>query len=344
VYHHPVIPSKKQVKKATQDPSKAASYFLKPRYRNTCVRITSRLPVGTNILAHDWDVCIILDTCRVDALRAVADEYAFVGEVKRIWSLGGSSPEWMVQTFDSDWIDILSDTAYLTANAWTERVLADRLCSDHESYSRTIIERLRKYGNWDPVFPFDLGRLEKIWEYVPEDQEMNKQFDPGGLMPGGAPARYVTDRAISVAQNNDYDRLILHYMQPHAPYLANAWTTQRDPHEYEKRPFEYLRKSGDRKIIWNTYINELRYVLDDVALLLRNIEANQVVISADHGEAFGEFGVFNHHTGSLHPQIRFVPWVETSATESDSYTPQVKTVKKNNISVNERLEALGYKS
>lgn len=307
------------------------------------MRITSRFPLGTNILNRDWDVCIILDACRVDVLQEVAAEYEFIDEVDRIWSLGGSSPEWIVHTFDSDWNGPLSNTAYLTSNAWAERVLVDRLYPDDESADNKTIERLRQCGDWNPIFPSELGSLEKIWEYIPEDQEINEEVDPGGLMPGGAPPRYVTDRAISVARHSEYDRLILHYMQPHAPYLAEARRKGRDPYEYEKQPFKYLRRTGDRESVWNAYLGELRYVLDDVALLLRNIDANQVVISADHGEAFGEYGVFNHHTGSLHPNIRFVPWVRTSASNTESYIPQVKASKNNDVSVNDRLEALGYK-
>jgi len=31
--------------------------------------LTSRLTVGTNLYKREWDVAVILDTCRVDALR-----------------------------------------------------------------------------------------------------------------------------------------------------------------------------------------------------------------------------------------------------------------------------------
>jgi len=83
-------------------------------------------------------------------------------------------------------------------------------------------------------------------------------------------------------------------------------------------------------------------VLDDIELLLDNIDAEKVVVSADDGEAFGEYGIYSHYTGSLHPHIRYVPWVTTSATDSESYQPIVEAKESANVSTEENLEALGY--
>lgn len=338
-----MVPSTRQIVKGLRDPVGATCYLAKPIYRNACVAVTSRFPLGTNILNQDWDVYIVLDTCRVDALREIAHEYGYLGSINQIVSVGGSSPEWMVHTFDRRWMKLLQNTAYLTANAWTERILDDRLAPDNRYSEMEILNRLRRFGDWDLVQSDDVGRIEKIWKYVSEDEKITQYHDPNGLMPGGAPPRYVTDRAISVAREFEYDRLILHYMQPHAPYVANSLHEERDLHHYEKEPFSYLRETGKRDEVWNAYIDELRFVLDDIELLLCNINAETVVISADHGEAFGEYSSYNHHTGSLHPKVRVVPWVVTSATDTGSYSPQVEPEEQRNISVDESLRALGYR-
>ncbi|MFB6225192.1 MAG: hypothetical protein ABEI13_01925, partial [Candidatus Paceibacteria bacterium] len=41
---------------------------------------TSHHPVGINVLDLEWDTLILLDTCRVDALREVAPEYDFLND------------------------------------------------------------------------------------------------------------------------------------------------------------------------------------------------------------------------------------------------------------------------
>jgi len=339
-----MFPSREQVKKGVHNPKRAISYFLKPAYRKGSVALTSRVHVGTHILERDWDLCIILDTCRVDALREVAEEYDFIEDVNWVLSVGGSSPEWMVHTFDTQWRETLQNTAYLTSNAWTEKVLEDRLQPTDRYSNFQILKVLRRFGSWEFVHPDELGRLEKIWRYIPEDERTTEKHDPAGLMQGGAPPRYVTERAISVGREFEFDRILLHYMQPHAPYMANVIDEGRDPYEYEKNPFDYLQESDQWSEVWDAYLDELRYVLDDVAILLRNIDAETVVISADHGEALGEYGIYNHHTGSLHPWIRRVPWMVTSSTDTESYSPQIEPQERDGTSVDNNLKALGYKS
>jgi len=63
--------------------------------------ITKWRPWGTNVFDRDWDALIILDACRVDALREVEDEYDFLTVDDSITSVGSTSFEWMNHTFDS---------------------------------------------------------------------------------------------------------------------------------------------------------------------------------------------------------------------------------------------------
>jgi len=325
-----------------RNPIGAVRHATMPLYRNSAVAFTSHVPLGAHVLRQDWDLLIILDTCRVDALREIAREYEFIERIDDVWSIGGSSPEWMVHTFDSAWRDSLKNTAYLTSNAWAERVLEDRLAPGDAYTGHEIIERLRRFGEWDLIDPAHLGRFEKIWKYVPENEKSTGRQDPAGLMPGGAPPEYVTDRGIAVGREGDHDRLILHYMQPHAPYSANAIREKRGLYEYEESPFSYLNDSGDRNTVWTSYLDELRYVLDEISSLLKNIDAEKVVVSADHGEAFGEYSVYNHHTGSIHPKIRKVPWVTTSATDTRTRSTHIEPRERDSVSVEDTLGALGY--
>ena len=81
-----------------------------------------------------------------------------------------------------------------------------------------------------------------------------------------------------------------------------------------------------------------------MAILLKNVDARTVAISADHGEAFGEYWEYGHHIGSLHPKVRTVPWVETTATDEGTYTPSIDPPSQTSTgrSVEAQLESLGY--
>lgn len=338
-----MLPSASQLAKGIRNPGNALRYLTQPhRYRAGVVAATSRVQLGTSIFDRDWDVCVILDTCRVDALRQLEDEYPFIEGVDRTVSVGGSSPEWMAQTFDAHHEEILEETAYLSANAWIEKVIDERLCPDDEYHDYRILKHLRDYGDWNIASRADFGRLEKIWRYVPEEQQPDKESDPRNMRQGGSPPRYVTDRGVAVWRRFDYDRLILHYMQPHAPYIDQLRTT-RELDDIHRDPFRFLEETGERQRVWDAYLNELRCVLDDLQILLSNIDAETVIITADHGEAFGEYGVYKHHSGSLHPKVRLVPWIKTSATDTWSYEPEVEPVAQSTVSTGETLRALGYR-
>lgn len=42
------------------------------------------------------------------------------------------------------------------------------------------------------------------------------------------------------------------------------------------------------------------------------------MITADHGDLFGEFGQYGHPEGFVHPNLNQVPWVETTATDEET--------------------------
>lgn len=84
-------------------------------------------------------------------------------------------------------------------------------------------------------------------------------------------------------------------------------------------------------------------MLNDVELLLQNIDAPTTVISADHGQLFGEKGLYGHPPSMPIKAVQYVPWIKTTASDTKDYQPQSYTRTKDGTNRNERLRALGYK-
>jgi len=291
------------------------------QYVGTTMSLFSRYPIGTNVFERDWDVLLILDTCRVDALNEVAHEYDFIKTVDSMTSVGSCSPEWIGCTFTEKYIDAIQDTIYISANAFAERVLVDREFPDS---NRGI-----SWSNWRTVRGRDFLALDQPWKYAPDPPH-------GHIRP-----EHLTDRAIANAKEHEPDRMIVHYSQPHAPYTANADAEERELKEYEQNPRDYLRNDGDYNKVWEAYLDNLRLVLDEVSIILNNIDANTVAISADHGEAFGEWGIYHHLAGLPHPHLKRVPWVTTSASNTGDYQPTLSP-DSTEKAVEEHLRDLGY--
>jgi hypothetical protein len=285
--------------------------------------LSSRRPIGRNVYDADWDLLIVLDACRVDALEAVADDYEFIDAIDRVLSVGSHSREWLAGTFTRQWCDEVARTAMITGNGHTQPVFFD-----NESPPKETVPFC--WPNWDPVSGETFARLEMIWQ---DDH-------PDGY---GVPPRPITDRTISIGRDENHDRLIAHYMQPHVPYIAEAIREDRERTEIEARGWEHLKSGAvDEETHWQLYEANLRFVLDEVEILLDNVDAERVVITADHGNAFGEFGAYGHPEGFLHPNVKVVPWVVTSATDSESHIPEPRSEGDVSTSMEDHLEAMGY--
>jgi hypothetical protein len=282
---------------------------------------SSRHPVGRNVYETDWDLLVVLDACRVDALRAVAPEYDFVDGVESVRSVASTSDEWMAQTFTPEHAAAIRDTHYVTANAFAKQVVEEREMPGDD-----------RLTSWDVVGPGAFHRIDHVWEQKPETRFPHVLADT------------LTDRAIAAGRESDAGRLVVHYLQPHDPYVANALAEDREMAPHEADPFGALRDgTATLDTVWASYLDNLRYVLDSVARLLANVDAERAVLTADHGEAFGEWGLYRHLCGNLHPAVKRVPWVETTAEDTGDSEPTVERPDRPSADVEEQLRDLGYR-
>ena len=289
--------------------------------------LTTRRPLGTNVYERNWDLLLVLDACRVDALEEVAPEYDFIEVVDSIWSVGSASHEWICKTFTNDYRDAISGTALVTSNPFFPQTFEDRTFPP-KAYSIPIM-----WPDWDVVEKSAFGKFLHVHrhdheEYFPE-----------------APPQVMTDYAIDTARNGTYDRMIVHYLQPHTPYISAAYAQGRPLTDVEEDPWTAVESgSATLEEVEELYLGNLRFVLDSIEALLCNVDAEDVVITADHGELFGELGLYGHPEGLVHPALKKVPWVTTTATDTGERRPDVDEARQDETTVEteQRLADLGY--
>lgn len=265
---------------------------------------------GTPIFEEDWDVLLVLDACRADLMDEMADEYDFVTTDSAIYSVGSATEEWMEKTFTEEYADEIRRTAYVTGNPHSAEGLDQQNFADYE----------------------------EVWTYAWDDDDRT------------VPARAVTDRAIKTARETNPDRMVVHYMQPHHPFVPCPELNQ-DIGYFEEATWNHIWEmlqegATTEEEVWEGYRENLRYVLDDVELLLENLDAETVVITSDHGNALGEFGVYGHPLHVPIPSLKKVPWIVTSATDSGTYEPtedEERVRDDTSEDVADRLRNLGYK-
>jgi hypothetical protein len=305
-------------------PSRAPLYIAFTLYLTVWYAITSRWPFGENIYDSDWDVLLVLDACRVDTLREVADEYEFLEEVESKWSVGSQSAEWIANTFTESRRDAINDTTYISGNGFSKGILARG--GRPPANNTTPID----ISSWSVVDERELHSHVEVWE-----THHNETY--GSVLP-----EPMTDYTIEAGRNGEAGRIITHYTQPHLPYVGAAFREGREATEREDRGYELLEEGkSSRHDVYEDYKETLRWVLDDVEELLENIDAEKVVITSDHGEAFGEWHAYGHPEGFPHPVVRKVPWVETTASDEHTREPDVEDGPE--VDIEEHLRDLGYR-
>jgi hypothetical protein len=283
---------------------------------------------GVDVFEHDWDLLVVLDGCRWDLMTEVVDEYDYVESARPVMSCASQSREWLQKTFMDPprGIDRFRTTASLLREPANSDLVGDRWRMDPDRAGRTA------YVTWNVFAEF----MDTEWfgEYVLAGR------DAWGEDTALVPPRAITDQTIRVLRESDHERTIAHYMQPHAPFRTGDTT------EVEGTVWQRIQRGEkDREEAWSEYRDNLRWVLDDLEMLLENVDAENVVVTSDHGNAIGRFGCYGHRLHVPVPAIKRVPWLTATATETGSYEPgvEVETEAVASEDVKKRLEQLGYR-
>lgn len=293
----------------------AASYATLKLYRYAHRKLRGPIFESSNIFEHDWDLMVVLDACRVDLMEEVVaeEDYNFVNTVHTRTSQSGQSSGWMHENFTEEYRREIQETIYVTSNPHTELV----------------------FGGSGSIQSSDFQLIDEVWKYAWDEKV------------GTVTADVITDRTINIARENNCDRLIAHYMQPHfpsvpCPQLRSALDLDEVGDSWGESIWDQLlRNKVTQSEIWDCYKENLKYVLDEVDTLLSNLDAETVVITSDHGNAMGEYGFFGHGGFPIR-EVRVVPWIVTTATDSGGYRPTLGPEPTDDSDIRNKLSALGY--
>jgi hypothetical protein len=191
--------------------------------------------------------------------------------------------------------------------------------------------------------PFSEGLDADRFAFVDEAWRDRWDREAGTVRP-----RPVTDRTVAAWRERSPDRLVAHYMQPHAPFLDADYggADGHGPETWGQANFGNVwaalrRGDRSREAVWRDYRRNLDLVLDEVDLLLSAVDAD-VVATADHGNCAGEHGLYGHPAGIAVPELREVPWARAEARDDGGYEPSVGEREGDEVDRGERLAALGY--
>ncbi|MFC7213391.1 hypothetical protein ACFQO4_04750 [Saliphagus sp. GCM10025334] len=257
-------------------------------------RVATRTGQYTRVVEEDWDILLILDGCREDLFREVADIEQF-DEYRAINSGASATKEWVVRQF---YKGAFTDTIYLTGNAVVSEYIQAAFY-----------------------------QFEDVWRDAYDDERRLIPPEP------------LAERARIVRKEYPRKRLIVHFSQPHYPFINYPELQYHSKADGPSNVWHALRRGYvNEQTVWNAYADNLRTVLNVAEALAEDL-GGRVVMTSDHGNLFGErifpfpLREWGHPPGLAHPNLRTVPWAVLSGESTSTI---------DNRDITEQLEALGY--
>jgi len=130
---------------------------------------------------ENWNYLVILDACRYDFFFKLHPDY-LIGELRKVISLGSSTLEWCKKSFQKAYDDVI----YVSANPYIN--------------SKGEVKGFKASNHFYKVID--------VWDWGWDE-------DLGTVHP-----KRVNEIVRSVKDDYPDRRLIIHYLQPHAPYLT----------------------------------------------------------------------------------------------------------------------------
>lgn len=263
----------------------------------------------------DWDNLIVLDACRYDYFKELHEEF-LEGELKNVESpvdtkKSFATTDWCKKTFEEDdYSDVLYFSSTPRVNSFTE---------------------------------VDGFEANKHFSEIIDLWKSDWNADYGTVMPDNVTKSVERRKAIS-----NPEKIIVHYIQPHCPYIVgeppinvknNRPETRKSiknrlmvflgpklreilgPEKFLKLTDllrippvdhlqEILRDEGEEKLKY-FYKENLRQVLEEVKRLEQKLDG-KTVVTADHGEYLTK-DQYGHSFVPKGQAVNEVPWLEINS-------------------------------
>ena len=268
-------------------------------------------------LKTDWKYLIILDACRYDYFKKQYKHF-LKGKLEPRKTPASYTQKWLQKTFTQHYPDIIYISPIFFCNS---------------------IKSLHKNGfNGKNHFYQVIDAWKQGWD---------NQY-------GTVPPWYIYRKAIQTTIKHPNKKIVIHFLQPHAPYLTikpkikttrqtpnNKKTTQIKKTLIKKTSSIYHQLLGT-ETLWKTikllglpprtnmeetwrmigtqgikqaYQKNLQLVLFFTQKLNQHLPPGKIIITADHGELLGEKKYWGHGDPKPHlPELMTVPWMEVKRT------------------------------
>ncbi|OKY77136.1 MAG: Arylsulfatase A family enzyme [Candidatus Methanohalarchaeum thermophilum] len=268
---------------------------------------------------REWDYLVVLDACRYDSFEKVYLDY-LEGNLEKRQSRGSSTQEWLAKTFKDKY-----DLTYISANPYVN------------SFGIPLDESYWGYGyEWNPTDHFEeiIDVWHERWDEElgtvhPRDVNMSFFENPGRertiihyMQPHFPLLNAGRGNRLGKMRNGirDTKSTVLTRIKDKVGFNIEKYLNKNPLWMFGmlldldlRKIVKEIWRNGFKTTIMKYYEENLRLVLETVSNLIDSLrDKGKIIVTADHGEAFGENGVWEHHIETHIPTLIEVPWLEVN--------------------------------
>jgi len=215
----------------------------------------------------------------LDACRYDIFKLVVSYDAKSVISGGSCTQEWLEWNFKGEFKDVV----YIAGNP------------HFSNFNLT-----RTFG-FNPFY-----KVVEVWDYG-----WDKKFKT-------VHPKTLTEEALKALEKHPNKRMIIHYNQPHHPFLTSQKLieidsgTARHLKDYEKKEKLSAWQAAKKGIVpvrevFLAYIDNLKFVMEYVNQLVNKL-TGKVILTSDHGDQVGKYMLFGHAFNYRTKHLVVVPW------------------------------------
>ncbi|QGA80157.1 hypothetical protein [Candidatus Nanohalobium constans] len=279
-------------------------------------------------LEEDWDYAIILDCARYDVFQEVYTDY-FSGNLEKRNSNASATPEWVEKNLNRRQnINWFSTNPFINGRNIKLNEF-DYIPEKYETNPSRYIANV--VDIWDSSWNSKMGTVtpeavNKEFKDKKEDisdrRTVIHYMQPHKPFIGYGSSRMENMKKQSIGKIESESRQILpdsvsERLSSLIERLERSETAMKIGLMMSLSPMNFVKAFlGDSEETMKILHEEnMRKALECVQELATDLDG-KVVITSDHGEAFGEQGVWGHHIETHIPPLIEVPWLEVENTKS----------------------------
>jgi hypothetical protein len=261
-----------------------------------------------------WNVAIILDACRYDFFKELYRNYLQSGRLER--RLGASDTlDWLHTVFSSN---KTKNIVYVSAHPGinSKDIPWGRFNACEQFY--------KVYDAWLSGWDWEIGSALPTEVAKTAIQAMNEHRDRKIIIhfiqphfpyrKAPCPSTYSDLKSV---KKNPFLGFLLEKLLRRSSLFNRNFSRIRTSYWKVKKTLKLNFLEDLNEIYWKKYNvkdlkhfyrDNLNWVLESVRKIIEEYEDEEIVVTSDHGEAFGENGEFFHLYNTMNPVVRWVPF------------------------------------